>query len=126
MELEIQILNAEFACRCCGECCSGNDNEVMVSPDEIDLLCEATNLTLDQIAEPYPEWINDQGATFTFGRVLRRGEDGNCMFLKTTGAPSMNTDRISAGPILSCLTGTGYSFLNARDVNQASQRRTRN
>ncbi|RBQ23550.1 MAG: hypothetical protein ALMCE001_17140 [Methanocorpusculum sp. MCE] len=82
MELEIQIRNAEFSCRCCGECCSGNDNEVMVSPDEIDLLCEATGLTPDQIAEPYPEWIHDQGAIFTFGRVLRRGEDGNCMFLK--------------------------------------------
>ncbi len=82
MELEIQIRKAEFACRCCGECCSGKDNEVMVSPDEIDFLCKETGLTPDQIAEPYPEWIHDQGATFTFGRVLRRGEDGNCMFLK--------------------------------------------
>ncbi len=82
MELEIQIRNAEFACRCCGECCSGKDNEVMVSPEEIDLLCKATCLTPDEIAEPYPEWIHDQGATFTFGRVLRRGEDGNCMFLE--------------------------------------------
>ncbi|WP_319379354.1 YkgJ family cysteine cluster protein [uncultured Methanocorpusculum sp.] len=82
MELEIEIRNAEFACRCCGECCSGKDNEVMVSPDEIDLLCEAAGLTPDQIAEPYPEWIHDQEVTFTFGRVLRRGEDGNCMFLK--------------------------------------------
>jgi len=82
MELEIEIRTAEFSCRGCGECCSGKDNEVMVSPDEIDQLCKATGLTPDQISEPYPEWIHDQGATFTFGRVLRRGEDGNCMFLK--------------------------------------------
>ncbi len=54
----------------------------MVSPDEIDLLCKACGLREDQITEPYPEWIHDGGATFTFGRVLRRGEDGNCMFLK--------------------------------------------
>jgi len=82
MELENQIRKAEFTCKLCGECCSGKNNEVMVSPDEIDLLCEATGLTPDQITEPYPEWIHDGGATFTFGRVLRRGEDGNCMFLE--------------------------------------------
>ncbi|MDD3912199.1 MAG: YkgJ family cysteine cluster protein [Methanocorpusculum sp.] len=81
MELEGRIRKAEFICRCCGECCSGKDNEVMVSPDEVDLLCQATGLTRDQITEPYPEWIRDGGAVFTFGRVLRRGEDGNCMFL---------------------------------------------
>ena len=84
MELENQIRKAEFVCRLCGECCSGNDNEVMVSPDEIDRLCEATGLTAEQIAEPYPEWIHDGGAAFTFGRVLRRGEDGNCMFLENS------------------------------------------
>lgn len=82
MELERCIREAGFTCRLCGECCSGKNNEVMVSPDEIDLLCKATGLAQDQITEPYPEWIHDSGATLTFGRVLRRGEDGNCMFLK--------------------------------------------
>ncbi len=53
MELEIRIREAEFTCRCCGECCSGKNNEVMVSPDEIDLLCETTGLTHEQITEPH-------------------------------------------------------------------------
>ena len=82
MELEKCIHEAGFTCRLCGECCSGKNNEVMVSPDEIDLLCKASGLCQDQITEPYPEWIQEDGTTLTFGRVLRRGEDGNCMFLK--------------------------------------------
>ena len=82
MTLEEELRAAGFICTGCGECCSGKDNEVMVSPNEIDVLCKATGLTPDEIVEPYPEWIHDYGATFTFGRVLQRGEDGNCMFLK--------------------------------------------
>jgi hypothetical protein len=82
MELKKDLRAAGFTCTRCGECCSGKDNEVMVSPDEIDVLCKVAKLTQKEIVEPYPEWIHDQGATYTFGYVLKRGKDGNCMFLK--------------------------------------------
>lgn len=77
-----QVLEAGFSCLLCGACCSGPDNEVMVSPPEIEMLAEATGMSRDEIAEPYPEWMQQGGCTFTFGWVLRRGEDGNCIFLE--------------------------------------------
>lgn len=82
MNLEEQIRNTGFVCQCCGACCSGSDNEVMVSPEEIDLLIQITGLRFEDIVEPYPEWIEGNGEIFTFGWVLRRGKDGNCLFLK--------------------------------------------
>lgn len=81
--LEDMIRNAGFTCRRCGACCSGGNNEVAVSPDEIERLQKETCLSFEEIAEPYPDWIDaDDGSRFTFGWVLRRGADGNCMFLK--------------------------------------------
>ena len=52
-----QVLEAGFSCLLCGACCSGPDNEVMVSPPEIEMLAEATGMSRDEIAEPYPEWM---------------------------------------------------------------------
>lgn len=80
--LENKISVSGFKCLRCGKCCSGADNEVMVSPDEVDVLSKASGLSFDEIAEPYPSWIEDCGAKFTFGWVLKRGKDGNCIFLK--------------------------------------------
>ena len=81
--LEDNIRKAGFTCRMCGKCCRGPDNEVMVSPDEVDALISATGLSFNEIAEPYPEWIPAKnGGKFTLGWVLRRGSDTNCMFLK--------------------------------------------
>ncbi len=81
-ELEEKIRQAKFTCQCCGACCSGADNEVMVSPDEVTDLMEATSLSFEEIAEPYPDWMEyPDGTRITFGWVLRRGSDGNCMFL---------------------------------------------
>lgn len=81
--LEDELQRSGFACRMCAKCCSGPDNEVMVSPDEVDALCEASGLVFAEIAEPYPEWFpKKDGGRFTLGWVLRRGPDGNCMFLK--------------------------------------------
>ncbi|MCZ9313652.1 MAG: YkgJ family cysteine cluster protein [Methanocorpusculum sp.] len=77
-----KVREAGFTCLLCGACCSGADNEVMVSPPEIEVLAEATGMSMDEIVEPYPEWIRQDGFTFTFGWVLQRGEDGNCIFLK--------------------------------------------
>lgn len=76
------LKNARFSCEHCGLCCSGNDNEVIVTPDEIENLMQETGLSFDEIAEPYPEWFEEHGETFTFSWILRRGSDGNCIFLK--------------------------------------------
>ncbi|MBE6507682.1 MAG: YkgJ family cysteine cluster protein [Methanocorpusculum parvum] len=82
-ELIEKIQAADFSCRLCGACCSGADNEVMVTPVEVDTLIEATGLSFAEIAEPYPDWMEyPDGTKITFGWVLRRGADGNCMFLQ--------------------------------------------
>ena len=82
-ELIEKIQAADFSCKLCGACCSGADNEVMVTPDEVDALCMASGLSFSEIAEPYPDWMEyPDGTRITFGWVLRRGADGNCMFLK--------------------------------------------
>ncbi|HJJ29255.1 MAG TPA: YkgJ family cysteine cluster protein [Methanocorpusculum sp.] len=80
--LEDDLKKSGFRCRMCAKCCSGPDNEVMVSPDEIDVLCRASGLAFSEIAGPYPEWLPKKGGRFTLGWVLRRGKDGNCMFLE--------------------------------------------
>ncbi len=77
-----RLADAGFACECCGACCSGADNEVIVTPDEIDVLVRVTGLLLDDIAEPYPEWFEEHGERFTFSWILKRGADGNCRFLR--------------------------------------------
>ncbi|MDR3102316.1 MAG: YkgJ family cysteine cluster protein [Methanocalculaceae archaeon] len=80
--IQTRIRNAGFCCLLCEACCSGPDNEVRVLSQEIELIAEATGMTCAKITIPYPEWISRDGATFTFGWVLRRGPDGNCIFLK--------------------------------------------
>ncbi len=77
-----RVRSAGFSCRRCGACCSGANNEVMVAPPEIEELVRATGLSAEDIVEPYPEWIEDGDMRFTFGWVLRRGPDGNCIFLE--------------------------------------------
>ncbi|HJK02319.1 MAG TPA: YkgJ family cysteine cluster protein [Methanocorpusculum sp.] len=80
--IEKEIRKAGFSCLRCGACCSGPNNEVMVSQPEIEELSATTNLLRDEIVEPYPEWIKKDGFTFTFGWVLKRNSDGNCIFLE--------------------------------------------
>ncbi|HJJ48748.1 MAG TPA: YkgJ family cysteine cluster protein [Methanocorpusculum sp.] len=81
--LEDDLKKSGFACRMCAKCCSGPDNEVMVSPDEVDVLIQASGLSFAEIAEPYPEWFQKKGGgRFTLGWILKRGQDGSCMFLK--------------------------------------------
>lgn len=84
-DLEEKIRKAGFSCQLCGECCKGDESLVMISPFEIDRLCKVSKLSFEEIAEPYPEWLKfPDGREFTFGWVLRHGEDGNCIFLKET------------------------------------------
>ena len=52
-----KIQAADFSCKLCGACCSGADNDVMVTPDEVDALCTASGLSFSEIAEPSPDWM---------------------------------------------------------------------
>lgn len=82
-DLVEKVRATKFSCQHCAECCSGANNEVMVTPDEVFKLMEATGLEFLDIAEPYPEWMEfPDGTKITFGWVLKRGVDGNCMFLE--------------------------------------------
>jgi Fe-S-cluster containining protein len=53
----------------------------MVSPPEIEALVKASGMNRDEIVEPYPEWMQQNGFTFTFGWVLQRNSSENCIFL---------------------------------------------
>jgi len=79
-DLARQIRVIGFSCTRCGECCSGTDNLVMVSPEEIERLAGETGRTADALAEPYPECIGTgDGGSITFEWSLRKGESG-CSF----------------------------------------------
>jgi len=74
-----------FSCRKCGECCteiSEASNLVMIMPDEVKAIMNATGLAWDNIAVPYPEFLEgNAGTRYTFGWCIRR-EDNQCIFLK--------------------------------------------
>ena len=84
-ELTSRLQSIGFACRKCGKCCkevSEDSNLVMVMPDEINVIIKATGLAWESVAEPYPEFIREDGDTrYTFGWCIRR-ESNRCMFLK--------------------------------------------
>jgi len=83
--LAARIKAIGFQCQRCGDCCrrvARESNLVMVGPPEIRRICTATGRAWREIAEPYPEFIEDgQGTRYTFGWCLKRTED-RCMFLE--------------------------------------------
>jgi hypothetical protein len=103
--LEDELQRSGFACRMCAKCCSGPDNEVMVSPDEVDVLSAATGLSFAEIAEPYPEWFTEKsGGRFTLGWFCAAGLTGTAFFSGTGAARSMRHVRTSAGHTRLCST----------------------
>jgi len=78
------IQETGFQCTRCGQCCSAVENDsdlVMVTPPEIRAICERFGFSWQDVAEPYPETIeNPPGHLFTVGWCLRR-EQGHCRFL---------------------------------------------
>jgi Fe-S-cluster containining protein len=83
--LAARIKAIGFQCQGCSDCCrrvADESNLVMVGPPEIRQLCSATGRAWREIAEPYPEFIEDgQGMRYTFGWCLKRTAD-RCMFLE--------------------------------------------
>jgi Fe-S-cluster containining protein len=83
-ELAERLREIGFSCTRCGTCCRGTDvdeNLVMVTPKEIELLAEGTVRTADHFTEPYPEFLAmGGGGSLTFERCLSRTLAG-CVFL---------------------------------------------
>lgn len=80
-----EIMAAGFRCTGCGACCrevSPGSNLVMVAPAEARAVADAAGRAFEEIAEPYPEFVEGEGGVrYTFDWSLRR-EGGRCTFLK--------------------------------------------
>jgi Fe-S-cluster containining protein len=79
-KLAEQIRALGFKCLRCGECCSGEENSVVVFPFEIRTILEKTGLHWLEAVEPpvEGEW-DDQGRFHTLEWRLQK-EDGSCKF----------------------------------------------
>lgn len=92
------IRNIGFCCLMCGRCCRSEhgDNSVMLGPVEIHRICHHTGLTPEQVAEPpehrelqdtkelsrVADMIDRQGNVHTFGWILSRKDNGDCIFIQ--------------------------------------------
>lgn len=82
-EIQTAIENERFACIRCGACCreiEPGSNLVLVSPAEVRVIMSATELSFDEIAEPYPDTIQEGEREYTFDWAIRR-IDNQCKFL---------------------------------------------
>lgn len=81
-QLHTGIREAAFSCIRCGTCCQETEpgsNLVLVSPDEVRRIMNATSLSFDEIAEPYPDTIREGEKEYTLGWAVRR-EGNRCRF----------------------------------------------
>ena len=87
-ELAERLRGIGFSCTRCGACCRGTDadeNLVMVTPGEIELLAEGTGQSPNRFAEPYPESLaTDGGGSLTFEHCLSRTPAGCVFFSQNT------------------------------------------
>jgi Fe-S-cluster containining protein len=74
-----------FHCRECGACCrrvAEDSNLVLVSPAEVRAIMAATGMAWDEVAGPYPDFIDaGNGGEYTFAWCIRRTADA-CIFLR--------------------------------------------
>lgn len=98
-EIADEIHNMGFQCLMCGKCCrrDSGDNRVAITIKEIHNIENQSNLTLEEIAEPFvmetesseeeckinaaDELIDEDGNIHTFGWMLRRKDNGDCSFI---------------------------------------------
>ncbi|NLA39076.1 MAG: YkgJ family cysteine cluster protein [Methanomicrobiales archaeon] len=83
-EIADRITSIGFRCRGCGDCCrcvAKDSNLVIVSPAEVRAIMAATGMTWDEIAGPYPDFIDAEGGgEYTLAWCIRRTADA-CIFL---------------------------------------------
>lgn len=74
-----------FHCRECGACCrrvAEDSNLVLVNPAEVRAIMAATGMAWDEVAEPYPDFIDTgNGGEYTLAWCIRRTADA-CIFLQ--------------------------------------------
>lgn len=79
------VRSVGFRCRECGACCrrvAEDSNLVLVSPAEVRAIMAATDMAWDEVAEPYPDFIDDgSGGEYTLAWCIRRTADA-CIFLR--------------------------------------------
>ncbi|HOI13787.1 MAG TPA: YkgJ family cysteine cluster protein [Methanoculleus sp.] len=84
-DVAAQLGSIGFRCGECGACCrrvAEDSNLVLVSPAEVRAIMAATNMTWDEVAEPYPDFIDaGNGGKYTLAWCLRRTADA-CIFLR--------------------------------------------
>ncbi len=86
-QLYTEIKKTTFICIRCGTCCRETEpgsNLVLVSPGEVRRIMDATSLTFDEVAVPYPDLIHDGDRRYTLGWALIR-EGDRCRFLGEEG-----------------------------------------
>lgn len=78
-----RVESVGFRCRECGACCrriAEDSNLVIVSPAEVRAIMAATDMAWDEIAEPYPDFIDaGNGGEYTLAWCIRRTSDA-CIF----------------------------------------------
>ncbi|PKL61551.1 MAG: YkgJ family cysteine cluster protein [Methanomicrobiales archaeon HGW-Methanomicrobiales-2] len=74
-----------FHCRECGACCrrvAEDSNLVLVSPAEVRAIMASTGMAWDEVAGPYPDFIDaGNGGGYTLAWCIRRTADA-CIFLR--------------------------------------------
>lgn len=78
--LAIQIQEIGFQCLRCGECCTGEDNSVVVFPFEIRRILGATRMYWCDAVEPPQEGEWDSDGIFHTLEWRLKKEDGSCKF----------------------------------------------
>ena len=84
-ELIAALKETGFSCGMCGECCRMNttdSNLIIMSAPEVREIMTATGLSWDEVAEPYPDLLEEDGVSYTFDWCIRRHPEGNrsCVF----------------------------------------------
>ncbi|MDW7731573.1 MAG: YkgJ family cysteine cluster protein [Methanolobus sp.] len=99
-EIASEIRNIGFSCNMCGKCCrkEHGDNTVVVSPEEIESICNNNRLEHSRVAMPFTtdvpgilpderylednrDLIDTDGNIHTFGWKLLRKRNGDCSFI---------------------------------------------
>ena len=88
-----EIENSGFTCARCGWCCRWNfdikitenisrpSNAISIFPEDIRRIIKTTGRKWEEVAEPdIYSCLSDGGDTIAIGWILKRSEDGNCIF----------------------------------------------
>ena len=65
-ELIAALKETGFSCGMCGECCRMNttdSNLIIMSAPEVREIMAATGLSWDEVAEPYPDLLEEDGVS---------------------------------------------------------------